>query len=398
MTTICLNMIVKNESHVILETLENICKYIKLDYWIISDTGSTDNTKQIIADFFNDKEIKGEFHDCEWKDFAYNRTYALQKAYGKSDYILFFDADDKIVGELNLPGKLIHDSYNFIFGNNNYYIRPLLVKNDIKWYYEGVLHEFLTCDKQDVKTDTIFGNYHVISGRTGNRNKNPNKYQDDAIVLEKAYYDAVKTVNELQYRYAFYCAQSYKDCDNVNKAIEWYKKRIETVKKGWNQETYYSALMIGNLYKQLNDYVNAIYYWNLTIDIDCERYEGIMNIIQFYRERQNYTLAYKYYQMLQPNPSINNKLFVCKNDYYFRKDYEFSIIAYYVGKYDDAILSFINLFNDKHSKSIKQLIINNFYFYVSKISIKHDNLKSQYLQFIDDMDYTDTIERTLQLL
>jgi len=42
--TICLNMIVKNESKIIKETLDNICKYIKLDYWVISDTGSTDNT------------------------------------------------------------------------------------------------------------------------------------------------------------------------------------------------------------------------------------------------------------------------------------------------------------------------------------------------------------------
>ena len=41
--TICLNMIVKNESKIIRETLVNICKYIKLDYWVISDTGSSDD-------------------------------------------------------------------------------------------------------------------------------------------------------------------------------------------------------------------------------------------------------------------------------------------------------------------------------------------------------------------
>jgi len=41
--TITLCMIVKNESHVILECLNSIWKHI--NYWVISDTDSTDNTK-----------------------------------------------------------------------------------------------------------------------------------------------------------------------------------------------------------------------------------------------------------------------------------------------------------------------------------------------------------------
>ena len=39
--TICLNMIVKNEAAIIEETLANITDHIKLDYYVISDTGST---------------------------------------------------------------------------------------------------------------------------------------------------------------------------------------------------------------------------------------------------------------------------------------------------------------------------------------------------------------------
>ena len=37
-------MIVKNEAHIIASTLENLCHYIHFDYWVIVDTGSTDNT------------------------------------------------------------------------------------------------------------------------------------------------------------------------------------------------------------------------------------------------------------------------------------------------------------------------------------------------------------------
>ena len=92
-------MIVKNEGHIIGSTLENLCYYINFDYWVIVDTGSTDNTKQVICDFFRDKNINGELHETEWKNFGFNRSDALIKAYNKTDYLLIFDADDRIVGD-----------------------------------------------------------------------------------------------------------------------------------------------------------------------------------------------------------------------------------------------------------------------------------------------------------
>ena len=81
--TICLNMIVKDESHIIEETLIKLLDKIHFDYWVISDTGSSDNTKEIITKFFNSKDIKGELHDDEWVDFAFNRTKALEYALNK---------------------------------------------------------------------------------------------------------------------------------------------------------------------------------------------------------------------------------------------------------------------------------------------------------------------------
>ena len=51
-STICLNMIVKNESKIIVDTLTKLLKKIKWDYWVICDTGSTDNTRELITEFF----------------------------------------------------------------------------------------------------------------------------------------------------------------------------------------------------------------------------------------------------------------------------------------------------------------------------------------------------------
>ena len=98
---LCLNMIVKDEEHVIEETLKCMTKYI--DYYVIVDTGSTDNTKSVIKNYFDSVNIKGEIHDVPWKNFGYNRTKALELCRGKAEYCWVIDADDIIVGNLVLP-------------------------------------------------------------------------------------------------------------------------------------------------------------------------------------------------------------------------------------------------------------------------------------------------------
>ena len=236
-------MIVKNEAKIIIKTLENLVSKIKFDYWVISDTGSFDNTKELIIDFFKEKNIPGELIENEWQDFAHNRTLALEKAYNKTDYLFIFDADDELHGHIDLT-NLTYDMYNFKFGTNFTYERPLLINNRIKWIFKGVLHEFLYTTQQINKT-SLLGDYFVLSGRTGYRSSNPNKYLNDAIILNKAFDN--ETEISIKCRYAFYCAQSYKDFGMKKEAIEWYFKCLNL--PNWDQEKYYSCLSIGNLYK-----------------------------------------------------------------------------------------------------------------------------------------------------
>ena len=64
MVTICLNMIVKNESKIIKRLFDSVYKII--DYWVIVDTGSTDETKEIIINYFKEKNIPGELHEDKY--------------------------------------------------------------------------------------------------------------------------------------------------------------------------------------------------------------------------------------------------------------------------------------------------------------------------------------------
>ena len=85
-------MIVKNESHIIHESLESMLPYI--DRYDISDTGSPDNTKEIIKESFAKHNIPGEVYDIPWEGFGKSRTNALRNCDGKADYAWVIDADD----------------------------------------------------------------------------------------------------------------------------------------------------------------------------------------------------------------------------------------------------------------------------------------------------------------
>ena len=347
--SICLNMIVKNEAHVINDTLINLCNYIKFSYYVISDTGSTDGTQKIIEDFFNSKNIKGEIYNDEWKDFGYNRTLALKHAYNKSKYILIFDADDRIIGDFKLPSVLNFESYYFKFGTGVTYKRMLMVDNTLEWNFVGVLHEYINCiTKKDFSGTFIDGNYYIESGKTGSRSNDPDKYKKDAIVLKNAFYEAEKNNEHIKIRYAFYCAQSYRDSNDKENSIIWYKKRAEL--KDWDQEVYFSYYMVGRLYYDLNEVEKAIYYWSLCHEIDKERYEGIYELMTHFRKNGNSYLAYKYYNMIENDiPDLNDKLFAYYPIYNYLLEFEISIIYYNIKKYDESI------------KHIKKLIsINNF--------------------------------------
>ena len=91
--TICLNMIVKNESRIITRLLDSVISII--DTYCICDTGSTDDTISIITNYFDKHQITGIIINEPFKNFGYNRSFALNIAREKSkaDFLLLLDAD-----------------------------------------------------------------------------------------------------------------------------------------------------------------------------------------------------------------------------------------------------------------------------------------------------------------
>ena len=241
MSTVCLSMIVKNETHIIHECLNSMWQNI--DYWVIVDTGSTDGTQDLIRTFFAEKGIPGELIEKPWVDFGYNRSEALSLCVGKADYAWMIDADDKIVGNFAYPnGKnLVHDAYALKCGRDGcVWWRNQIFKTGIGWKYIGVLHEYAHCEKQPLNQFRIEGDYALEARTLGARNVNitqVEKYTKDAEMLLKAL--ETEPTNS---RYQFYLAQSYFDSQQWDNAIAAYYKRVEM--GGWEEECYYSLFRI----------------------------------------------------------------------------------------------------------------------------------------------------------
>ena len=89
--SLCPNMIVKNESHVILRLLNSVAPII--DYWVIADTGSTDGTQEIIKNYYNIEKMLGsglKLHCLELEFYNPNLIKSLIKTRTSSDLIMAF--------------------------------------------------------------------------------------------------------------------------------------------------------------------------------------------------------------------------------------------------------------------------------------------------------------------
>lgn len=390
--SLCLNMIVKNESYIIRDTLEKLLKKIKFDYWVISDTGSTDNTKEIILDFFKKVNICGEIFDDEWKGFGHNRTKALEHAYKKSKYLLVFDADDELCGDFVLP-ELVLDSYHFQFGDASgiSYTRTQLINNQKKWKYFGVLHEFIGCMEPTNGTDVIRGNYYTLSGKSGDRSKDSNKYLKDAKILEEAYDEAVNNNDAIYNRYGFYCANSYYDCGKYEDAIKWYKKTLES--GCWCQEKYVSCLRIYNCYKCLKQQETGFFYLVKSAEYDKERVECFYELIQHYCCSGLNENAYAYYSVIKLfyhtylTAGLENKLFIDCGRANFFLPYYMIIVAHHVKDYDTGVYMFRIIFTKKHKEFNKFFVGNmlfNLQFFTEQIKSEDlDEFKTLFKGYAD---------------
>lgn len=284
MKTICLNMIVKNEQHVIARCLEPLKGII--DCWVIVDTGSTDRTKELIRNSL--KGIPGELHDRPWRDFEYNRNEALELARGKADYILFLDADEKLhIFPSFQKSQLTKDVYflKVIGTGQEFYFPKIIRSKDPKWRWVGALHESL--QYEGICEEGWLLDLWVESKQDGARSLDPERDAKDIAILEQMVKRDPKDP-----RSYFYLAQTYFNAQDFDRAFFYYTLRSEM--EGAHDESFWSLFILGQIEEMLQKNPESrIQRYLKAHQFDPARAEPLERIANQYLQEGKFDLSYK---------------------------------------------------------------------------------------------------------
>ena len=363
--TICLNMIVKNESKIITRLFDTILPII--DTYCICDTGSTDDTVKLITEYFNGKNIPGKIVHEPFKNFCHNRTFALQSCVGMSDYVLLLDADMLLeIKDFKKEMLYASDCFHILQGNESFYYQNMrIIKNNGLYKYVGVTHEYI--DIPPNSSVASLKKNELFIKDIGDGGCKSDKFERDIRLLLEGIKNEPK--ND---RYYFYLANSYHDSGRFGEAINVYKKRIEL--GGWDQEVWYSYYRIGLCYKKMDKIADAFYYWMEGYQYYPNRLEGLCEMLQHYRMHSKHQLGNTIYKMckevLDKNINRDNYLFLHNDIYTYSIHYEYSIIALYLGV-KNINYEVVQILNNSSNGGINDNLLSNLKFYKDILQSKH---------------------------
>lgn len=302
--TISLCMIVKNEAATIARCLHSVSSAI--DEIIIIDTGSTDQTKEIVRQFTD------KIYDFPWiDDFAAARNFAFSHA--SQEYILWLDADDVLLPndlqkllllKQNADGTV--DSYtmnyNVSFDEGGNVVSTLgrnrLVKRSKQFQWIGPVHEYLEVGGKIANAD-ISVTHKKERCDTGDRNLT-------------IYENRLAKGEEFSPRDLYYYANELNDHQRYEKAIEYYQKALDT-QLCWVEDNISACGKLADCYSALGDDQNKLKYTYLSFNYDTPRAEfccrlgyHFLGLKKYQQAIFWYTLAINLQKPQDPLALLNN--------------------------------------------------------------------------------------------
>ena len=340
-------MIVKNESKTLKRCLDSVKGII--DAWCIVDTGSTDNTKDIIRNEL--KGIKGKLIERPWVNFGYNRSETYESAKEMGDWVILLDADhvleDNGFNPSLLDEKFTHyqieqKSTHLTYQN----IRVLNTKKD--WKCVGVTHEFWDLHNQigeRLKTLSI-----IDLGDGGSKS---NKFQRDIDLLTKGLMSEPNNV-----RYKFYIAQSYKDLGVYTVAHDWYDKCSS--ESQWEEEVWYCEYM-----KAYCMFMNGCVIENLETQVMKAwllrpwRIEPVFMLSKVFKDRDWIKCYHLLKLCLGVSYPKDDVLFIEHQLYHDVVIDELSVAAYWINNKKESLYLMKRLLNTEYGTKVKVRLLKN---------------------------------------
>jgi len=304
--TLCLSMIVRNESKIICRLLDSLKNII--DMISITDTGSTDNTEELILNWGKEHNIPTVVHHQPFINFAKSRTNSLKnsvKSFPNADYYFLSDADFEWEISKTFDKRLMwEDRYNVIqYSDFSQYPNIRILGSKVAWKCYCVTHEYWdhVLGERDFTTATIKGlkiHDHEDGGSKSDKFERDLRLLTGGIKTEQEKLDRLynstsddpsdkysrnhklyqKRIDNKEFiigRYKFYYAQTLKCLKRYKESIAAYQDKIDYKIKNY-QETFYSYYMIAECQEKV--------YWGYR---DCIKNMRKMEKYEAQKDEQN---------------------------------------------------------------------------------------------------------------
>jgi glycosyltransferase involved in cell wall biosynthesis len=353
-TTICLNMIVKNEARTIRRCLEAARPFI--DTWVIVDTGSTDGTQDLIRDIL--KDLPGELHQRPWHNFGHNRSEAITLAEGKADFILLCDADMALkINDPNWRPDPARDGYFVRQHRESRFFSNIRLVNgrltgDRRWCYRGSTHEFIDSVRSELNDDIAHTDAIAFWDHADGGSK-ADKYTRDATMLQQELEriaaaettlpprDSVTDTHDhdllhkLKARATFYLAQTYRDMDDFARALDLYQARAAL--GGWNEELWFAHYQVAQMSDLLGLAPELVTHrYLLAYNERPKRAEPLVALARYHRQRRAYALAHLFAKQAVLMPEPDDILFIDRPTYAWQRYDEFAVASFWLDQFQDC--------------------------------------------------------------
>lgn len=335
-------MMVKNEEKRIHVSLESVVSYVNC--YIIYDTGSADNTIEIVKNHCETHKINLYLIQGEFIDFSTNRNTSLDYADTKQvDFLLLLDSNDELRG----GGKLLEFVKSEMKTENNAYLlrqywknkesyttyfNTRLLKTNKQWRYTGSVHEFIS-DMAEIKGPVVLKTQEEIvlyQDRDYDEDKSQTRFARDKQLL---LIDHKKNPEET--RTLFYLGQTCACLNEIENSFYYYRLRSHL--EGFQEEKFHALMNLGNLSQMLNhSWYDSMGYYMKAFE-HSKRVEPLIKIAYHYKGEKQWLLSYTFIKLacsLQyPSDSI---LYIDKYGYDYTRWHILGEVCWHVGQYEEG--------------------------------------------------------------
>ena len=371
---VCLSMIVKDAGPGFEDVLTQNLPFF--DRWCIIDTGSTDNTQEIIKRVLKNK--KGMLYTEPFVNFRESRNKALELAGHTCKFIIILDDTYVLKGNLTkflneVRGDTWSDSFSLLIqSNDTEYYSNRIIKSESSLRYIHTIHEVIT-DQNNINITIPQEEAFIFDVRSDYmEQRTTNRKQLD---LKFLFQELEQTPDNP--RILYYIAQTYGCINDEQSKVKYFEKRIKF--EGYIQEQIDTLFELARTYNfKINP--DPFEYYKLdtklsqsqwdrceelylkAYSLDTSRPDSLYFIGIHYYLEQNYLKCYNYFKKaFEVGYPIGSQYSLKPTlSYYFLPRF-LTEVCYYLEDYKLG-LSSAELFLTKNNEETEtKILMNNWY-------------------------------------